>query len=86
MTRTRPWLAALALALPALAAAGDPPPPRRSPPAPKVLRLEELKVEGKIRKPQAMFLLPRANLNPGQLDRAEPLVPKVTKAIEREPF
>jgi hypothetical protein len=52
----------------------------------RVLRLEELKVEGRIRKPQAMFLMPRANLNYGDLDRAESFTPKVAKALEREPF
>jgi hypothetical protein len=56
------------------------------PPGPKLLRLEEMKVEGRIHKPQAMFLLPRATLNPGDLDRTEPLSPKVTAAVEREPF
>jgi hypothetical protein len=52
----------------------------------KILRLEELKVEGRIHKPQAMFLMPRANLSYGELDRAEPLLPKVTKAVEKDPF
>jgi hypothetical protein len=52
----------------------------------KILRLEEMKVEGRIQKPQAMFLMPRANLNYGELDRAEPLLPKVTKAVEKDPF
>ena len=52
----------------------------------KILRLEELKVEGRIQKPQAMFLMPRANLNYGELDRSEPLLPKVTKAVEKDPF
>jgi hypothetical protein len=52
----------------------------------KVLRLEELKVEGKIQKPQAMFLMPRANLNFGELDRSETLVNKVTRAVEKAPF
>ena len=60
--------------------------PKAAPPGAKVLRLEEMKVEGRIRKPQAMFLLPRAHLNPGEVDRTEPLLPKVTKAVEREPF
>jgi hypothetical protein len=88
--------AAALAALAAPAAAADPPPARpraaarppkaAGPAAPKVLRLEELKVEGRIHKPQAMFLLPRANLNPGDLDRTEPLLPKVTKAVDREPF
>ncbi len=52
----------------------------------KILRLEEMKVEGRIQKPQAMFLMPRANLNYGELDRSEPLLPKVTKAVEKDPF
>jgi hypothetical protein len=52
----------------------------------RVLRLEELKVEGRIQKPQAMFLMPRANLNYGDLDRGESFTPKVGKALEREPF
>ncbi len=52
----------------------------------KILRLEEMKVEGRIQKPQAMFLMPRANLNYGELDRSEALLPKVTKAVEKDPF
>jgi hypothetical protein len=52
----------------------------------KILRLEEMKVEGRIQKPQAMFLMPRANLNYGELDRTEPLLPKVTRAVEKDPF
>ncbi len=52
----------------------------------KILRLEELKVEGKIQKPQAMFLMPRANLNIGELDRSEPLLPKVSQVLTKPPF
>ncbi len=52
----------------------------------KVLRLEEMKVEGRIQKPQAMFLMPRANLNYGDLERTEPFLPKISKAAEKEPF
>jgi hypothetical protein len=54
--------------------------------AKKVLRLEEMKVEGRIQKPQAMFLMPRANLNYGDLDHAESFLPKIPKAVEKEPF
>ena len=63
------------------AAAGE-----KKPAARKVLRLEEMKVEGRIQKPQAMFLMPRANLSYGDLDRTEPFLPKVTRAVEKEPF
>jgi hypothetical protein len=52
----------------------------------KVIHLEELKVEGRIQKPQAMFLMPRANLNYGDLDRSEPFLPKVKGAVEKSPF
>jgi len=52
----------------------------------KVLRLEEMRVEGRIQKPQAMFLMPRATLNYGELDRSEPVLPKVKAAAEKVPF
>ena len=52
----------------------------------KVLKLEEMKVEGRIQKPQAMFLMPRANLNVGDLDHREPLLPKISRAVEKDPF
>ena len=52
----------------------------------KILRLEEMKVEGRIQKPQAMFLMPRANLNYGDLDRSEPFLAKVKSAVEKDPF
>jgi hypothetical protein len=45
-----------------------------------------MKVEGRIRKPQAMFLMPRASLNVGELDRSEPLLPKVSQAVTKPPF
>jgi len=52
----------------------------------RVLRLEEMKVEGRIQKPQAMFLMPRANMNVGELDRSEPMLPKVSQAVTKPPF
>jgi hypothetical protein len=30
--------------------------------------------------------MPRANLSYGELDRSEPFLPKVKKALEKEPF
>ena len=52
----------------------------------KVLRVEEMKVEGRIQKPQAMFLMPRANLSYGDLDRGESFLPKISQATEKDPF
>ncbi len=59
---------------------------KKAAPPRKILRVEEMKVEGRIQKPQAMFLMPRANLNYGELDRSESLLPKVTRAVEKDPF
>ena len=89
MTRTRA-LVALSLAvltivgLPARAQNADAQKKKTAPR--KILRLEEMKVEGRIQKPQAMFLMPRANLNYGDLDRSEPFLPKVKAATGKEPF
>ena len=52
----------------------------------RVLRLEELKVEGRIRKPQAMFLMPRANLTTGDLERGESFLPKLAEPLKSQPF
>jgi hypothetical protein len=77
----------LTMAPPSLARAqaAAPGPKKKAAPR-KVLRLEEMKVEGRIQKPQAMFLMPRATPNHGDLDRAESFLPKVGQATEKEPF
>jgi hypothetical protein len=52
----------------------------------RVLRLEEMKVEGRVQKPQALFLMPRANVSSGDLERSEPFLPKVKSEVEKDPF
>ena len=52
----------------------------------KVLRLEEMRIEGRVQKPQAMFLMPRATMTFGELDRVEPLLPKVVQSVQKPPF
>lgn len=76
------FLGALALLLTAV--------PARAADAPKgkgkVLKLDEINVEGKIQKPQAFYILPRSNLNYSALDKAESFLPKIKKATQAEPF
>ncbi|HET6412891.1 MAG TPA: hypothetical protein VFG53_12595 [Anaeromyxobacter sp.] len=56
-------------------------------PAPrKVLRLEEMRVEGRIQKPQALFLMPRASVSPGEPERTESFLPKTKQALGEDPF
>ena len=58
-----------------------------SKPAPrKVLRLEEMRVEGRIQKPQALFLMPRASVSPGEQERTESFLQEAKQALEQEPF
>ncbi len=52
----------------------------------KVLRIEAIKIEGKIQKPQAYYFLPRSNLNIEGLELNESFVPKIIKSVEEDPF
>jgi hypothetical protein len=53
----------------------------------RVVRLEEMRVEGRVQKPQALFLMPRASVNPGeQPDRTESFLSKATEAVAKDPF
>jgi hypothetical protein len=52
----------------------------------KVVRLEEMRVEGRIQKPQAMMLMPRASVASGDTDRNESFLSKVKDATQKDPF
>lgn len=52
----------------------------------KVIRLEQITVEGRIQKPQAFYILQRSNLNFDELEKTESFLPKVIKSVEKDPF
>ncbi len=52
----------------------------------KVVRLEEMRVEGRVQKPQALFLMPRANVTSGERIRSESFLGKVRDAVAKDPF
>lgn len=52
----------------------------------KVIRLEAIKVEGRIQKPQAFYILQRSNLNFEGLELKQSFIPKIIKSIEKQPF
>jgi len=52
----------------------------------RVLKLDEISVEGRIQKPMAFYILPRSNLNYQGLERNESFLPKVRKSVEQDPF
>ena len=72
-------VAALCLALGASAGAAE---PKKK----KVIRLEQITVEGRIQKPQAFYILQRSNLNFDELERTESFLPKVVKSVDKDPF
>jgi hypothetical protein len=53
----------------------------------KVVKLEEMRVEGRVQKPQALFLMPRASVNAEeQPDRSESFLSKAKDAVAKDPF
>jgi len=52
----------------------------------KVIRLEEITVEGRIQKPQAFYILPRSNLDYEALDRRESFLPEIDVSLDKDPF
>jgi len=52
----------------------------------KVIRLEAIKVEGRIQKPQAFYILQRSNLNFEGLELKQSFLPKILQSVEKAPF
>ena len=52
----------------------------------RVIRLEAIKVEGRIQKPQAFYVLQRSSLNFEGLELKQSFIPKIFKSIEEQPF
>jgi len=55
-------------------------------PGKKVIRLEAIKVEGRIQKPQAFYILQRSNLNFEGLELKQSFIPKILESVEQQPF
>ncbi len=73
------WLMSLVLASFALVAASANAAPRR------VIRLDAIKVEGRIQKPQAFYILQRSNLSFEALQLKESFVPRILASVEALP-
>lgn len=52
----------------------------------KVIKLQQIKVEGRIQKPQAFYILPRSNLDYKALEKTEHFLPKIERSVEKAPF
>ena len=52
----------------------------------KVIRLEDIKVEGRIQKPQAFYIIQRSNLNFEGLKPKRSFIPDILNSVEKNPF
>lgn len=52
----------------------------------KVIRIAETRIEGRIQKPQAFYILQRSNLNFEGLELKNSFVPKIIESVEKAPF
>jgi hypothetical protein len=56
------------------------------PGAKKIIHLDAIKVEGRIQKPQAFYILQRSNLNFESLQLKTSFVPKIVESVGKPPF
>lgn len=53
---------------------------------PKVIQLEEIKIEGRVQKPNAFYILNRSNLGYEVMDLRTSFVREVIVSVQRDPF
>jgi hypothetical protein len=78
-------LASLALAI-AVSPAAAQPRTGRAARAPRVIQLEEIRIEGRVQKPNAFYILNRSNLGYEVLDLRTSFVREVVRSVNRDPF
>jgi len=91
--RMRPWLfdtiAGIALyALASLFGAGHAEAQAAAKPkrAPKVIQLEEIKIEGRVQKPNAFYILNRSNLGYEVMDLRTSFIRDIVRSVQGENF
>jgi hypothetical protein len=78
------WLGlALASALLSLAASAV---AQKKARAPKVIQLEEIKIEGRVQKPNAFYILNRSNIGYEVMELRTTFLQEVVRSVRREPF
>ena len=54
--------------------------------APRVIQLEEIRIEGRVQKPNAFYILNRSNLGYEVLDLRTSFLREVVRTVQRDPF
>ena len=76
------WLVAVALVF-AISSVGQAQKKRRGP---KVITLEEIKIEGRVQKPNAFYILNRSNIGYEVMELRTTFVHKVFQSVQKAPF
>ncbi len=53
---------------------------------PRVIQLEEIRIEGRVQKPNAFYILNRSNLGYEVLDLRTHFVREIIRSVRRDPF
>jgi len=54
--------------------------------APKVIQLEEIKIEGRVQKPNAFYILNRSNIGYEVMELRTNFLQEVVQSVRHEPF
>ena len=54
--------------------------------APKVVELEEIKIEGRVQKPNAFYILNRSNIGYEVMELRTSFVQEIVRSVRHEPF
>jgi hypothetical protein len=52
----------------------------------RVIKIDTVKVEGRIQKPEAFYILQRSQLNFEGLEPKKSFLPLIIKSVDKEPF
>jgi hypothetical protein len=52
----------------------------------KILQFQEMEVQGKIQKPSVLSITPPPSAILGEAERDDSFIPKIVKAVEKDPF
>lgn len=85
MKNTATWIlllcASLALVAPASAQDGE-----KKKRQPRVIELEEIRIEGRVQKPNAFYILNRSNIGYQVMDLRTSFLKEVVRTVQRKPF
>ncbi|MEM9191735.1 MAG: hypothetical protein AAGF12_21365 [Myxococcota bacterium] len=54
--------------------------------SPRVIQLDEIRIEGRVQKPNAFYILNRSNLGYEVLDLRTSFVREIVRSVQQEPF